>query len=220
METKLQDQAWVSLPENFKKEARRLYCKGLIINGTDGADRPIRHAPVLLSVLFGDHNLTAEPDTKNGTMDDTKRTKETELNLCELLKGCEGMEFYSPICGKCEFEKFDKNCFGQDLIFVNGDDILYAFFPNGTYADGGELMLFPSKDCRTWDGWQPPKKRWKPKDGEDYYYIDPNGNVESCCTYDEGTFSFNNYFRTSEQAEEAAKRIRELLEKYHDEIGE
>lgn len=37
---------------------------------------------------------------------------------------------------------------------------------------------------------------------------------------DENRYEFSNYFRTSEQVEEAAKRVKEVLRKYHEEIGE
>ena len=37
---------------------------------------------------------------------------------------------------------------------------------------------------------------------------------------DENRYEFSNYFRTSEQVEEAAKRVKEVLRNYHEEIGE
>lgn len=226
MEKKLQDQAWASLPDGFKKEARHLYSKGLIINRADGADRPVRHASVLLSELFGHDNLAAEPDTNNGTMDDTKRTKETELNLCELLKGCEGMELYSPCYGKVEV--VNVNPITIVAKGLNGKKHTFRFDGCHNSSSQGELMLFPSKDCRTWDGWRPPKKRWKPKKNEDYYVVEMDGvstisadeyrNDIQC--YTDEAAECGNCFRTKEQAQEAAKRVREVLEKYHDEIGE
>ena len=80
------------------------------------------------------------------------KPEDKELDLCELLKGCEGMEFYSPICGECEFVKIGEEFASQGMIYVRADGYTYTFFPNGTFANGGELMLFPSKDCRTWEG--------------------------------------------------------------------
>lgn len=37
---------------------------------------------------------------------------------------------------------------------------------------------------------------------------------------DEDLYEFGNYFRTEEQAEEAAKRVKETLRNYHEEIKE
>lgn len=68
------------------------------------------------------------------------------------------------------------------------------------------------------------KIRWRAEDGKVYYYIYNQGitivDKENGFYVDENRYEFGNYFRTSEQAEEAAKRIREVLIKYHEEIGE
>lgn len=73
------------------------------------------------------------------------------------------------------------------------------------------------------------KVRWRAKEGEDYWYI------SSECTVIEDTMKAEetmigagtieewknyNHFRTKEQAEEAARRVKEVLCKYHEEIGE
>ena len=67
------------------------------------------------------------------------------------------------------------------------------------------------------------KIRWRAKKGEAYYRIDLIGNV--FCETDRRTDVDNmfydtlNHFRTEEQAREAAKRVKETLRKYHEEIG-
>ena len=68
------------------------------------------------------------------------------------------------------------------------------------------------------------KIRWRAKGKEEYFIIDTDlqvcalfENYESC---DDAFYNALNYFRTKEQAEEAAKRIKEVLYKYHEEIGE
>ena len=69
------------------------------------------------------------------------------------------------------------------------------------------------------------KIRWRAKKGEEYHFLnfstlytqlglDVNGVI------DDNLWISYNYFRTSEQAEEAAKRVKEALHKYHEEIGE
>lgn len=68
------------------------------------------------------------------------------------------------------------------------------------------------------------KIRWRAKDGKEYYYVGNQGTLmvdkEDGHCADENRHEFSNYFRTSEQAEEAAKRMKEVLRKYHEEIGE
>lgn len=68
------------------------------------------------------------------------------------------------------------------------------------------------------------KIRWRAKKGDAYYRIDLIGNV--FCETDRRTDVDNmfydtlNHFRTEEQAEEAAKRVKEVLRKLHEEIEE
>lgn len=69
------------------------------------------------------------------------------------------------------------------------------------------------------------KTRWRAKEGE-YYFALGRTTFEVYCyteSFDEidaKLYNCGNYFRTQEQAAEAAKRVRETLRKYHDEIGE
>lgn len=66
--------------------------------------------------------------------------------------------------------------------------------------------------------------RWRSKKGGDYYFIDVDLTGKSLddtySTFDNKLWDALNYFRTQEQATEAARRIRETLRKYHEEIGE
>ena len=66
--------------------------------------------------------------------------------------------------------------------------------------------------------------RWRAKKGGCYYFIDVNLTVKSIddtySTFDNELWDAFNYFRTKEQAEEAARRVKETLRKYHEEIGE
>lgn len=68
------------------------------------------------------------------------------------------------------------------------------------------------------------KIRWRAKKGGDYYFFDVNLTVKSIddtySTFDNELWDALNYFRTHEQTEEAAKRVKETLKKYHEEIGE
>ena len=68
------------------------------------------------------------------------------------------------------------------------------------------------------------KIRWRAEEGKEYYYVGNQGSViidiEGDYCIDEKRHKSGNYFRTSAQAEEAAKRMKEVLRKYHEEIGE
>lgn len=68
------------------------------------------------------------------------------------------------------------------------------------------------------------KIRWRAEDGKEYYYVGNQGSVvidiEGDYCIDEKRHKSGNYFRTKEQAIEAAKRMKETLHKYHEEIGE
>lgn len=68
------------------------------------------------------------------------------------------------------------------------------------------------------------KLRWRADVGVKYYFVDSLLDVlhikECWSSLCNKHYSARNYFRTEEQAEEAAKRIKEVLFKYHEEIGE
>lgn len=68
------------------------------------------------------------------------------------------------------------------------------------------------------------KIRWRAKKGEEYRFM--NTDFTTVCTtelgddIDTNRYVALNYFHTEEQTKEAAKRVEEVLCKYHDEIGE
>ena len=73
------------------------------------------------------------------------------------------------------------------------------------------------------------KIRWRAEERKIYYYVSSEINVSSTCRpkkgehlydYEGNSFLSYNYFRTKEQAEEAARRMKEVLLKYHEELGE
>lgn len=68
------------------------------------------------------------------------------------------------------------------------------------------------------------KIRWRAETKGGYFSIDTD--IQVCKMFednevcDDAFYNAFNYFRTKEQAEEAARRVREVLRKYHEEIGE
>lgn len=76
--------------------------------------------------------------------------EEKELNLCELLKDCVYENFYSPICGKCEYkESFEDS---ETMLFEavkeeeHGGHQSLIFDAEGRNNEHGICLLFPSKD--------------------------------------------------------------------------
>lgn len=65
------------------------------------------------------------------------------------------------------------------------------------------------------------KIRWRAEYGEEYCYVGNQGIImvdkEDGHCVDENRHEFGNYFRTKEQAEKAAKLIKETLKKFHEE---
>lgn len=68
------------------------------------------------------------------------------------------------------------------------------------------------------------KIRWRAGVGEKYFTTTIYGQIfnfyERNGEYDDTHYDAYAYFHTEEQAEEAAKRVKETLRKYHEEIGE
>lgn len=77
-------------------------------------------------------------------------------NIFEFLKDApKGLKLYSPLCGECEYGHMEEVLDGYDIYVTTlEDDYTYCFNQDGIYVDGGECLLFPSKEHRTWDNWQ------------------------------------------------------------------
>lgn len=65
---------------------------------------------------------------------------------------------------------------------------------------------------------------WRAKYGEKYFVVRMDGGIYSFEEYndecDNSHYNAFNYFRTEEHDREAARRVKETLRKYHEEIGE
>lgn len=66
--------------------------------------------------------------------------------------------------------------------------------------------------------------RWRAEKDQYYYYLNTDFTTINSIElgYDIDRFRYNalNYFRTSKQVEEAARRVKKTLQKFHEEIGE
>ena len=116
----------------------------------------------------------------------------------------------------------------DNLISIDNSDSKWgnANLSYATESEKQQLFAKMEEQGLKWNAEekQVEKIRWRAKEGGDYYFIDVDLTVKSLddtyITFDNKLWNAFNYFRTKEQAEETAKRVKETLRKYHEEIGE
>lgn len=91
--------------------------------------------------------------------------KNKKLNLIEILKDWNHLTpLYSPMFGGGWLDKVDLH---DKLIRVKynekGHQFWEDFHADGSYSNGGECMIFPSKDNRDWSTFNPKVERFDPK---------------------------------------------------------
>ena len=88
----------------------------------------------------------------------TPETLNDMINIAELLKGAtKGMTLYSLLHGKVEFAEVMDTDYVPIRVMKHGNGLRfdeYGRYMGNEYPDS-ECVLFPSKDCRTWQGWTP-----------------------------------------------------------------
>lgn len=117
----------------------------------------------------------------------------------------------------------------QDGIFFNSSYSLWNERHTWRLATEEEKQLLFDKMKEQGLKWNAEEKRvekirWRAEYGCRYYLVTSclkvGSNIDFRHTGEEERLEFDNYFRTEEQAEEAAKRVKEVLFNYHEEIGE
>lgn len=141
---------------------------------------------------------------------------ETQINIAEILKDCpKGTKLYSPAFGELSLikEKHSKDICTED---IHGN--IWNFYIDGSYSDvSDECMLFPSKDQRDWSRFEKPLAtpfEINRMHGFMYYYINGTryyNTTDDSVREDDYNWENGNYFNTKEQAEYAAKKVKELL---------
>lgn len=82
---------------------------------------------------------------------------ENKINIAHILKDAlKEIKLYSPILGDCEFDHISEN-----IIYVKafGTEFLFNEYGHMFTLEIGhtrECVLFPSKDCRTWENFKTP----------------------------------------------------------------
>ena len=154
--------------------------------------------------------------------------EEKKLNLCELLKGYEGEKIYLPDEGECEIVSVAENEIELSQepnrkIILSEDS--YIFTRTGfayAYPSKESFLANPLNACKAWQGWKEARKpkRWRAEYGETYYSLRDSFTV---CDQYENNDSDNdcawnnyNYFRTEEEAKQAAEEVKECLMKFHE----
>lgn len=91
---------------------------------------------------------------------------ETKINIADILKDKPvGLKFYSNTFGYISFNGVHKD----KVYFFSEDTNAHSVKPNGKMYDGGECIIFPSKEMRDWE-----KFSWKKGDvlvSKDNVYI-------------------------------------------------
>ena len=117
----------------------------------------------------------------------------------------------------------------DNLISIDNSDSKWgnANLSYATESEKQQLFDLMNKKGLKWNAEEKrvEKIRWRAKEGEHYSLLDRLTFKVDCYTerfdeIDTKLYNSGNYFRTNEQAEEAAKRVKETLRKYHEEIGE
>lgn len=92
--------------------------------------------------------------------------EQKDIDIYEILKGMPGgTPLYTPLCGNVGFSYLESNKEAGEAIWTENKGGEYSFNKNGRWMEGGEVLLFPSKEMRDWE-----KFSWKK--GDVLVYID------------------------------------------------
>ena len=191
-----------------------------------------------MEVKFNAGDMCAIPDGCKATIKDGSVVFEKEEKVQEFKDGdVLVLVVYGRRCNAFIYKSSDVLGFHLYYAGVNDDgdlsinDSSNSRWGNSnlSYATEEEKQLLFDKMKEQGLKWNAEEKRvekirWRAKKGENYYFFDDKlfvGSIDDTySTFDNNLWDALNYFRTKEQAEEAAKRVKETLRNYHEEIGE
>lgn len=140
-----------------------------------------------------------------------------EINIASILQDCpKGAPLYSTPFGVVYFQGINDN---SEIITIDENGRMWSFYSDGTYMhNADECVLFPSHDQRNWSRFEPPVLppfEVKRVPNDIYSFVDSYGEADSIMDYagdrDKYRWEHGNYFNNREQAEYAAKKVKELL---------
>ena len=77
--------------------------------------------------------------------------EQKDFDIYEILKGVpDGTSLYTPLCGNVGLTCLASNKEAWEAIWTENMNGEYSFNKNGRWMEGGEVMLFPSKEMRDW----------------------------------------------------------------------
>lgn len=191
-----------------------------------------------MEVKFNAGDMCAIPDGCKATIKDGSVVFEKEEKVQEFKDGdVLVLVVYGRRCNAFIYKSSDVLGFHLYYAGVNDDgdlsinDSSNSRWGNSnlSYATEEEKQLLFDKMKEQGLKWNAEEKRvekirWRAKKGENYYFFDDKlfvGSIDDTySTFDNNLWDALNYFRTKEQAEEAAKHVKETLRKYHEEIKE
>ena len=121
--------------------------------------------------------------------------EQQEIDLCNILEGCEGMELWSDIFGECKLISADNTNPYEILVSVSHRDgnclECQTFTKYGRFYDcypNGKCMLWPSEKNRDWSTFKKPVKvlddDWFAcTDGNGVYTVIKYGNISESWKY-------------------------------------
>lgn len=140
---------------------------------------------------------------------------EAEINIVEILKDKPvGLKFYSNTFGYISFNGVHKD----KVYFFSEDTNAHSVKPNGKMYDGGECIIFPSKEMRDWE-----KFSWKKGDvlvSKDNVHIIFEKFEDDTYTRFKGKHYFWKECNVEDYNKEETKMLTSVFEKETDDVAQ
>lgn len=140
---------------------------------------------------------------------------ETKINIADILKDKPvGLKFYSNTFGYISFNGVHKD----KVYFFSEDTNAHSVKPNGKMYNGGECIIFPSKEMRDWE-----KFSWKKGDvlvSKDNVYIIFEKFEDDAYTRFKGKHYFWKEFNVEDYNKEETKMLTSVFEKANDDAAQ
>ena len=102
--------------------------------------------------------------------------EQKDFDIYEILKDVpDGTSLYTRLCGNVEFTCLASNKEAWEAIWTENKNGEYSFNKNGRWMEGGEVLLFPSKEMRDWSKFF--------KKGDVLEFVGDKG-VQGTCTFE------------------------------------
>ena len=140
---------------------------------------------------------------------------ETKINIADILKDKPvGLKFYSNTFGYISFNGVHKD----KVYFFSEDTNAHSVKPNGKMYNGGECIIFPSKEMRDWE-----KFSWKKGDvlvSKDNVHIIFEKFEDATYTRFKGKHYLWKEFNVEDYNKEETKMLTSVFEKASDDVAQ